>query len=310
LLDYCQQSAVIVGAWISNVWWRKPAMLVTSEAAVGKTAKTTIGSSGAMLRLLPIYYALAAFGVFTVVMSLYLNQGIMAIYTGSVEVNQRWAQRLTHYSELGQLAAAVDAPANDVFNSHDVGAEMAATRTTLDRFNTSLAALRGELRAKVNERGATLLLQDLQAVDAAMTQMTTEAADLFSYYAQNQVKPAGERMATMDRRYGDVNAALASLRTHVAAIQKQHFDEQLTAAAALQKFEYLVGVLVVVMVGGITAYGYKLAKQEAAHQRELQHHMASLRDAEARTRSILDTAADGIEVTAASCRRVRELHQV
>jgi hypothetical protein len=45
--------------------------------------------------------------VFTVAMSLYLDHRIMAIYTGSVEVNQRWAQRLTHNSELGQLAAAV-----------------------------------------------------------------------------------------------------------------------------------------------------------------------------------------------------------
>jgi PAS domain S-box-containing protein len=247
-----------------------------------------------MLRLLPIYYALAAFSVITVVMSLYLNHAIMAIYTGSVEVNQSWAQRLTHYSELGQLAAAVDAPPNDVFNSHDVDAEKAATRAALDRFNKSMASLRQELRANVKEQGATLLMQDLAAVDKEMTEMTTEAASLFGYYGQNQVKQAGERMATMDRRYGHLNEALARLRTHVGAIQKGRFDDQITAAAALQKFEYLIGVLVVVMVGGTTAYGYKLATQEAAHERELQRHIASLRDAEARTRSILDTAADGI----------------
>jgi PAS domain S-box-containing protein len=247
-----------------------------------------------MVRLLPIYYVLAAFGIFTVVMSLYLNHNIMAIYTGSVDLNRRWAERLTQYSELGQLAAAVNAPPNDVFNSHDPDAELANMRIALARFNKSLGTLRGEVSAHVNRQEAAALIRDFEAVDAAMVEMTREAAQIFTYYAQNQVKVAGERMATMDHRYDDVNKALAHLRTHVGAIQGARFAEEILSAAALQKFEYLLALFVVVMVAGTTAYGYKLATREAAQQREMQRHIAGLRDAEARTRSILDTAADGI----------------
>ncbi len=38
-------------------------------------------------------------------------------YTGMAET---WADRLAQYLELGQLASEVNAPGNDVFDSHDV----------------------------------------------------------------------------------------------------------------------------------------------------------------------------------------------
>jgi PAS domain S-box-containing protein len=251
-------------------------------------------SSRVTRHLLLIYYALGALGVITVATSLYLNHRIMTIYTGSVEANQRWARRLTHYSELGQLAAAVNAPPNDVFDSHDVEAEATAMRAALPRFNESLTALRDELRANVTPGRATPFVQEFQAVEAAMAEMTTEASQVFVHYARNELRQAGQRMAAMDHKYADVNAALARLRAHIGAFQSDRLDEEIRAAAALQGLEHVMGLLVVLMVGGTTAYGYKLAMREAAHERETDRHIASLRDAEARTRSILDTAADGI----------------
>ena len=268
-------------------------MTVAPEFAVGNAAKAT-SSSRATRHLLPIYYALAAIGVFTVAMSLYLNYRIMVIYTESVSFDQTWAQRLTQYSELGQLAAAVNAPPNDVFDSHDAEDEAAAMHAALNSFNERFVALRVELRANGNARWTVSLMQDFEAIEAAMTEMTTEAAELFSQYARGQIMLAGKRMATMDHKYADVNAVLARLRAHVGAIQRERFDEELREAAGLQKSQYVMGLLVILMVGGTTVYGYKLAKREAVHERETERYIASLRDAEARTRSILDTAADGI----------------
>jgi hypothetical protein len=95
-----------------------------------RPSKEAVSSSGTTARLLPIYYVLAAFSVFTVAMSLYLNHNIMAIYTDSVDVNRQWAERLTQYSELGQLAAAVDTPPNDVFDSHDAASETRTARSS------------------------------------------------------------------------------------------------------------------------------------------------------------------------------------
>lgn len=76
-------------------------------------------------KLLYIYFLLAAFDLVTVSAGLYLNHRIMGIYLRSVEVNRVWADRISAYSHLGELAGAVNAPGNDVFNTRQVEQELA-----------------------------------------------------------------------------------------------------------------------------------------------------------------------------------------
>jgi hypothetical protein len=45
------------------------------------------------------------------------------MYNYSVEVNQQWVVRRDKNAELGMLAGSVNAPGDDVFNSHDVYGE-------------------------------------------------------------------------------------------------------------------------------------------------------------------------------------------
>jgi hypothetical protein len=66
-------------------------------------------------------------------------------------------------------------------------------------------------------------------------------------------------MATMDRKYAKLNTTLLRLREQVAEIQNQNFDRQ--AAASLQKYEYMIGALILFMVAGATSYGLRIARQ-------------------------------------------------
>ena len=70
-----------------------------------------------------VYYLLAAFDVLTVSASLYLGARLLGIYRASVAQNAEWARHLDEYSALQQLAAEVNAPGNDLFESHDVARE-------------------------------------------------------------------------------------------------------------------------------------------------------------------------------------------
>ncbi|MCY7324173.1 MAG: hypothetical protein LH660_20815, partial [Phormidesmis sp. CAN_BIN36] len=70
-----------------------------------------------------VYYLLAVFDLLTVATSLYLNHRLMDSYATSVEVNQVWAERLQTYSDLAQKASEVNAPGNDIFDSHNVAFE-------------------------------------------------------------------------------------------------------------------------------------------------------------------------------------------
>jgi hypothetical protein len=83
------------------------------------------------LRGLRLYYLLATFDVLAVSLGLYLTHCIMSIYTHSVATNQFWVEIQSGYSEVDQLATALNAPGNDVFDSLAVEREMTRMREAL-----------------------------------------------------------------------------------------------------------------------------------------------------------------------------------
>jgi len=241
-----------------------------------------------------VYFLLAAFDLVTVSAGLYLNHRIMQIYLRSVEVNRVWAERVAAYSHLGELAGDVDAPGNDVFDTHDVRKEFVRMGAAVKAFDLDLQKQRQELQANLDRGSAAPLLALLDAISVAKTQMTEEAARIFDYFLDGRPDLAGQRMATMDHKYASLNAALLELRRAVGTIQQQNFTDQIAAAAELQRYEYAIGLSIVLMVLGATFYGHKVARQMQSDADERERHFDALQAAEMRTRSILDTAAEGI----------------
>ncbi len=222
------------------------------------------------------YFLLAAFDLVTISISLYLNHRITDIYTESVAVNQEWAQRLGHYSTLRQLAGEVNAPGNDVFDTRDVAGESTKVQERRQQFDQQLATLRTELQQNTSTDEATVLLKDLDAVNQAMGEMVAEANLIFSYFSNNEPDRAGERMATMDRKYGLVNNAFTSLTSHVQSIQQDQFAAQTAAAVALRQFEYLIAGFIILMVGGVSLYGHKLSHTIAKAEEDQEVHRLAL----------------------------------
>lgn len=227
-----------------------------------------------------IYYVLAAFDVLAISASLYLNHQITNIYTQSVETNQAWATRLHHYSVLGQLAADVNAPGNDIFDSQNVRAESQRLNTALTHFNQRIVVLRQELEARVDSVQAAPLLQDLTAIDQAMAAMVSEANLIFTYFQRQQPEAAGRRMATMDRKYYQVHQMLAQLRQDVAIIQQQVFDHQKQETNALKQYEYGIAAAILVIVVSVALYGHQLAHQVQTTVAEKEASIFKLQQAE------------------------------
>src|SRR3954465_11066381 len=220
-----------------------------------ETTSRTEGVAAAVHRTRPpkwryVYFLLAAFDLVTVSAGLYLNHRIMGIYLQSVEVNRIWAGRVAAYSHLGELAGDVDAPGNDVFDTRDVRQEYSRMGAAVKAFDLDLAKQRQELQASLDGDSGAPLLALLDAIAVAKAQMTAEAARIFDYFLENRADLAGERMATMDHKYASLNAALLELRRAVGAIQQENFAKQTAAAAELQRFEYGIGLSIILMVLG------------------------------------------------------------
>jgi signal transduction histidine kinase len=241
------------------------------ESAISKSS-----SQPGRPRLHVVYFALAAFDLLTVLLSLYLFDRITDIYSDSVQINQEWAERLEDYSQLNRLAVVVNTPGNDVFTSRDVDAEAARLHEALAVFESSFQDVRSDLISNVDESQSAALLKACDAVAEAMAELVAEAQGIFDYFRGGLPDQAGERMAEMDRNYAKVNSALSELGSQVRTIQRLHFDEQTEAAASVRKGEFVIAGLIALMVLGVTLYGHNLAKRMREADQETKQHLTEL----------------------------------
>ena len=235
-------------------------------------------------RIHRVYYLLAIFDIVTVSFSLFLNHQLMGIYSDSVAENQVWSVRSTRYASLGQLAQAINSPGNDVFDSRDVPTESARVQVALAEYRIELELARDDLNDNVVSNLREPLLGRLDRVDEAINAMTKESTLIFSYFETNQTERAGQRMATMDRRYADVIKSLMQLRAQVGDIQTSHFEREVKLAANLRKFEYLIALFIILMVCAVTLYGHALARRIEAIESERNATMRRSRAAEEQLR--------------------------
>ncbi|MBI3607413.1 MAG: EAL domain-containing protein [Nitrospirae bacterium] len=241
-----------------------------------------------------MYFALAGFDLLTVLLGLYLSHRTADIYAGSVAVNHEWADRLGGYDRLRRLAGAVNAPGNNVFDSHHVEAESTAMKEAQRAFEEGMTIARSDLTTRVAPDIAVPLIGDLKTIQTAMDDMTAEARLIFSYFDTHEPAKAGQRMATMDRKYDIVNQAFGHLNEHIRTIQASHFSQQMEAAHRVQRFEWVIAALVLLMLAGATGYGLHLSRQEGAREREREHkqQLQAMLRSEQRFRTLVEYGSD------------------
>lgn len=251
------------------------------------------GRHGGKPRWYFLYFLLAAFDVVTVSTSLFLNHRLTELYRHAVVQNQAWAQRLADLSTLRTLAGAVNAPGNDVFDTRDVDGEMSRLSVADEAVAQHVAVIRREYDQLPDAERARLL-ERLAEVLSTMGRMKEEAGQIFGLLRTHEAERAGERMATMDRAYASVNAALTRAEEEVRGIHAARLEEQASEAAWLRRIEYVIAVFVLVMIGGVMVYGHAMSTALKRASEERDHHVSALQANEARTRAIVQSAKDGI----------------
>ena len=222
------------------------------------------------------YFVLALFNVLTVCLALYVTHRLMAIHIESVAVNAQWVARGNQYARLGELAAAVNAPGNDIFESRDVARESRRLDDASRAFETHLATLLTDLRRHVPETMRPPLAQRIDDIALAMADMTRKSKLIFESVRRNDLVAAGQRMASMDRTYHRVNTGIARLRLAKNAVQSHLFAQQLTAARRLNVIENVLAAMTLLMIAAALWYGRRITRQADAQAGERERRIAEL----------------------------------
>jgi PAS domain S-box-containing protein len=238
-----------------------------------------------------LYFVLAAFDIVTIGAGVLLNYQLTTAYQASIEANRVWAERLDRYRALRDLAQAVNAPGNDVFDSKDVVGEsrrLAEARARFEEAMTDEREALQEIAKRTDVEGVSGAQRALGETDRAMSEMVAEAERIFGFFRDNQPEKAGERMATMDRRYAALNRSLSDLAEEVTHIQTLQLAAQVRRGDRLRVFEVIIASMMFPIVIAVALYGTRLA-------RAFQRLAAAQADAESRARrALLETTPESV----------------
>ena len=223
-----------------------------------------------------VYFALAAFNVGTLLVSLWLGHQLMDVYQASVAENEQWAKRLAGYAHIGQLVTQANGPGNDVFVDKDVAGQRKNLETLRTAALSEFEAANADL-AQLPEAQRGELAKDLAQARTEFGTLTGEAADIFRDFEAGKLHSAGEHMGQMDQAFARSSAALDELRSQVQAIQSSLFAAQLQTAAKSQSSQYLLMGFVVLMVIAVVSYGFRLQATLRAQQDALDRAAAGMR---------------------------------
>ncbi|MFT5511165.1 MAG: signal transduction histidine kinase/CheY-like chemotaxis protein, partial [Hyphomicrobiaceae bacterium] len=238
------------------------------------------------------YVVIAGFDLFTVAVSLFLSHQMMGIYNESVTVSEIWATNLGELESLRAFAGDVNAPGNDIFDSKDVAGESAKMATASTAFNKKIEELHSRLNGQLGMPeqlvGGHLTVPESERIALeftnvvnAMEAMAAESSQIFNFFTLGRAEKAGERMATMDRKFAEVNVALSALSAQVRAVQGSRFNEQLLLAAKLRRLEFVIAGCIALMLLGAILYGHRIWRQVEVIARERRHFTIALTQAKA-----------------------------
>jgi PAS domain S-box-containing protein len=236
-----------------------------------------------------VYFLLAAFVVLTVILSLFLNHQLVEAHRRTVSVNLQWVSWLKQCDTLSQQAGEIHIQGSDVLTSHNVPLKSRGMEAALSTFNQTLSTLRTELRQNASPTDSTVLLQDCSSIHDLMDKLAGQVGHLITLVTDGRLDQIQSQITPMNRDYDDVLRALDTLRSHLRARREAFLEAQIAGTKALQRYEWLMGLLIVVMVLGIAVYGVCLNRHVSAAE-------TKIRNTQERYRLLVEQSTDGILV--------------
>jgi len=234
-----------------------------------------------------VYSLLALFDVLVVGSGLIYVHRIDSSYNDSVATSQLWDGRLAEASIIDDAATRVGTAVTRALVSGDTEAAEQQVETAGRTFAIRAAALRADMVGLDNPLRNDIVA-GLDSAIAAAGEMNEAALAVVGEIAANGTAAVPAGVGALTNAQARTINALRGMRTNMSAVQATMFEAQEDEIASLQRVEYLMGALFLLMVLGATVYGSRLrgeferrTAESDAHLRELERTYDELTEARA-----------------------------
>lgn len=221
-----------------------------------------------------LYYLLAAFNILTVTFCLYLNQKSHEAFSRAVDHGQRWHERFEGFNELFQQAGAIKIPVDQVFRDHDVAKARRQMSAAYERFNDAFNVRLTELGQEAELLEVDKLMDSVDRSRLAIDEVSNHAEKFFDDYGKVDLGVSATAKAEIDREMQTFYSAIAAVNIRITTTQNRSMQVQLERMDQLQRSQFVIAGLVVIMLIAAVIYGRRVTgrmdrdaeKLDNAHQ--------------------------------------------
>ena len=242
------------------------------------------------------YFFLALVNIVTISAGTMLNYHLVRQYENANELNRYWSAHLSDFAELETLISLANAPGNDIFVSLNPDYE----ERRLDVVRTAIARKFEEIRAGHAEFAASTHMQEwdelLKNTEDLIDEMGRETHSLLNHFRSGDMAAAARGMAIMDGIYAKTVLIVNQLEREAQEQQRASLADQVQLAEYMRNVQYVIGGLIAMLVIGIAAHGYRLARQMRRDDQERAVQVATIEASEQRFRELTEGSIQGIIV--------------
>ena len=223
---------------------------------------------------------MAAFNLATALLSLYVSWQLTGTFEKSVHETSGWNGRLVAIATLDKYASDIVEPLNHMLITRTDTPDRSAMDLSYKTFRENAARCRQEWTENLDAESAASLSNDLTAVEAAVASMFKSNEEAYSRIVNGEFASANEslaRIGVLSTLYDDT---LEHIEGTVHALQSAKLNAELSAEKSIQKFQYIVAALILIMVVSTAIYGARMVRQ--AEQDSLARRLAEQESEKAR----------------------------
>ncbi|MFN0124253.1 MAG: PAS domain-containing protein [Blastocatellia bacterium] len=234
--------------------------------------------------------AVVSFAAMTILLGIYNSGRLTGYYRQSVINDRMWADRLSEYLKMGELAAAANAPGNNVFSSKDPATERRNLQMATADFKRQLEILEADLASlkkqtvagdlKTEAAKLEQMARTLSETGWSLGEMAGEAEGVFTHFSEGNLALASQRMAAMDQKYEGLRVSLEKSRQMLAEIRRDNAGIYLEDMKRAEWIGNLVaGILLILnFAGGVMSWKIEQKSEIAGWEKE--ENLARLKQAE------------------------------